>query len=93
MARKASEKEIRELKRERGPELMRRYGAHAVGVGHKTVGGERTADLALVFYVERKGDTEHPVPSTLELGGNGGGEPVEVATDVVESPRAQLEVP
>lgn len=91
MTRKANEREIKELKRRRGPELMRHYGAHAMGVGHKTVGGERTGDLALVFYVERKGSAEQPIPPTLELGGDGAGDPVEVPTDVVESPRAQLE--
>jgi len=93
MVRKANEAEMRELKRVRGPELMRRYGAHAVGVGRKVVGGERTKELAIVFYVENKGDTENPVPPVLELAGDGGGEPAKVATDVVESPRAQLEQP
>lgn len=91
MARRAEEREIRELKQERGRELMERYGAHAVGVGRKTVEGERTDDLALIFYVERKGETACPVPATLEHRPAEGGEALEVPTDVVESPRAQLE--
>lgn len=93
MSRPATEKEIRELKRSRGRELMARHGAHAVGVGRKTVGGKRTHELALVFYVEKKGDAERPVPGTLEYRPEGDGEPAEVLTDVVESPRAQLESP
>jgi len=84
-------REIRELKQERGRELMERYGAHAIGVGRKTVGGERTDELALIFYVERKGETEHPVPPILEHRPQEGGEAVAVPTDVVESPRAQPE--
>jgi hypothetical protein len=39
---------LRELKDTRGDELRRRYGAHAIGIGRKRVGGHPTDRLALI---------------------------------------------
>lgn len=84
---------IKELKDARGAELVRRYGAHAIGIGWKRTGGRATDRLALIFYVERKpgpldGEAVPPVITFTPAGSDRG---VEVPTDVVESPPAVFE--
>lgn len=86
---------LREFKRAHGRELLRRYGAHAIGIGRKRVSGHRTGRLALIFYVERKGpaggpDTE-PIPPTFAFTPSGSARPVQLLTDVVESAPAASE--
>lgn len=51
------------------------------------MGGRPTDRLALVFYVERKDGGAEPVPPVIEFVPAGGSGPVELPTDVVESPR------
>jgi len=35
-------------------ELMKRYNAHAIGIGYKYINGKRTNQIAIVFFVHRK---------------------------------------
>ena len=35
-------------------DLMRKYNAHAIGIGYKYVNGKRTNQIAIVFFVHRK---------------------------------------
>ena len=58
MANRPSIEQVRQLKRERGWELMKRYGAHALGVGRSEEGEGPAAEPALLFYVERKEEAE-----------------------------------
>ena len=83
---------LRAFKRQHGAELMRRHGAHAIGIGRKKVAGEKTDRLALVFYVARKGEREgDPVPPTFSFTPEGHEEPVTLDSDVVEAPPAEFE--
>lgn len=84
---------IEELKDAQGAELMRRHGAHAIGIGWKRSGEQKTDRLALIFYVEHKlGAPEvEPIPPAITFTPAGSDEPVEVPTDVVESPPAVFE--
>lgn len=80
---------LQELKRSRGEQLRRRYGAHSLGIGWKRVGGRKTDDLALIFYVERKGTGS--IPEEIEFVPPGSDQQVRLRTDVVESPPAVFE--
>ncbi len=82
---------LQQLRHQRGWELMEQYGAHGLGVGKKTVGSKKTDDWSLIFYVERKGDGPEPIPPRLRFLPEGKHQEVELATDVVEAPRARLE--
>jgi hypothetical protein len=86
---------LRALKDSRGEELRRRYGAHSLGIGRKQRGGERTGELALIFYVNRKAPGSESgvemVPPILTFTPPGANGPVEVPTDVVVSAPAELE--
>ena len=83
---------LREFKKTHQWDLIRRYGAHSIGIGWKRSGGESTGELALVFYVARKGDdVAAPIPLTFSYTPEGGVKAVELVTDVVESPMAQFE--
>jgi hypothetical protein len=62
-----------------------------VGIGRKRIRDRPTDELALIFYVERKGEGSEPVPATIEFAPSGRGEPVVLATDVVETPPVQPE--
>ena len=89
---------IREYKaRMVGPELLRRFNAHAVGIAQKRSGGEPTGDLALVFYVTAKQPEDtlserETVPSVIQYRSQKDKRPRRILTDVVESPRATFEV-
>ena len=75
-----------ELKRTRGRELMQRYGANALGIGWKRTDGERTDQLALLFYVEdKKSPRGERVPPSIRYTLEGSEEAVDVPTDVIES--------
>jgi hypothetical protein len=72
--------------RARGAELRERFGAHSIGIGRKHVGGKRTDSLALIFYVQHKGDARVPIPITIAFTPSGHGSSVALPTDVVETP-------
>lgn len=81
-----------ELKRTRGEELMQRYGANALGIGWKRKGGEKTDQLALIFYIDSKrSPRSQPVPPSIRFAPKDSEEEVELPTDVIESPPAEFE--
>ena len=86
---------IREFKELHGRELLHRYGAHAMGIGWKRAQGEKTDQVALIFYVERKQPeadvTAEPIPPAISFLPSGRDEPVLLATDVIETPPAKFE--
>ncbi|MGH6897533.1 MAG: hypothetical protein ACREJ5_13465 [Geminicoccaceae bacterium] len=86
---------LREFKEMHGWDLMRRYGAHSLGIGWRRESGRKTDELALVFYVERKDSSEPtaapPIPPTFTFTPSGSDEPVELPTDVVQTPVATFE--
>jgi hypothetical protein len=55
------------------------------------VGDRQTDELALIVYVARKGEGPEAVPATIEFTPAGGDRPVELATDVVETPPVEPE--
>jgi hypothetical protein len=75
--------------RARGAELKARFGAHSLGIGRKRVAGRRTGTLALIFYVARKDHVADPVPDTIAFTPSGHSTPVELPTDVIETPRVE----
>ncbi len=77
---------MRELVRACGADLRARHGAHSIGVGRKVVDGRRTDDLAVIFYVDDKGGGGEPIPATITFTPAGQDGPVELTTDVVETP-------
>jgi hypothetical protein len=86
---------LKELKATKGEELRQRYGAHAVGIGRKRVGGKPTEDLALIFYVSRKrpagsGDPD-AIPPVIRFTPKGAREAVLLPTDVREAEPAEAE--
>lgn len=70
--------------------MRRRFGAHSIGIARKRTRGRATDRLALVFYVERKGQGPEAVPPTIPFT-PAGGETVELLTDVVETPQVEFE--
>jgi hypothetical protein len=81
-----------ELKRTQGTELMQRYGANALGIGWKRKDGEKTGQLALIFYVDDKQSPRgQQVPPSIRFTPKDAEEVVELPTDVIESPPAQFE--
>lgn len=55
------------------------------------MGDRHTDELALIVYVARKGEGPEAVPPTIEFTPVGHDVPVELATDVVESPPVEPE--
>jgi hypothetical protein len=86
---------LKELKATNGDELRRQYGAHSLGIGRKYVGGRPTSDLALIFYVTRKGAVEpgeaHVIPPTIRFTPKGASEAVLLRTDVREAEPVEAE--
>jgi hypothetical protein len=86
---------LRELKDTRGDELRRRYGAHAIGIGRKRVGGHPTDRLALIFYVSKKRPDDpnaaDAIPPTIRFKPTGATMQVDLLTDVRETAPAQNE--
>ena len=73
-------------------DLMRRYGAHSMGIAWKRRAGNKTGDLSLTFYVARK--LENPddaVPEFFSFVPEGRSRAVKLVTDVVETPPAAAE--
>ena len=71
--------EIRRIKQEIEAALLALPGVTGVDIGHKTIGGEKTSELAIRVYVaEKKAPEEIPaserVPETIE----------DIPTDVIE---------
>ena len=85
---------MQELKRSLGDELRQRHGAHAIGIGRKRVAGNKTDELALIFYVEHKtsGDPSvEQVPGEIAFTPPGSAGTVTLKTDVVQSAPAAFE--
>jgi len=86
---------LREFKSIHGMEFQRRCGAHSIGIGWKKVGGKKTDQLALIFYVERKCPPEkigsEPVPPTITFTPSNADKTVYLKTDVIESVPATFE--
>ena len=86
---------LREYKKAHGRELLRRYGAHSMGIGWKRVAGQKTDQLALIFYVARKYPLDalaaEPVPATITFTPASSDGPVQLVTDVIEVPPARFE--
>jgi hypothetical protein len=87
---------LREFKATHGWDLMQRYGAHGLGIGWKRENGRKTDRLALVFYVDRKSPSDQaaagpPIPPAFAFTPPGSDAPVQLPTDVVETPAATLE--
>lgn len=79
-----------EFEKARQKEWKDRYGAHQIRIGSKTVGGESTDQLAVVFCVEKKGKPAEgavPVPKSLSFPSADADDDVLIPTDVVEAPR------
>lgn len=77
--------------------MLRRHGAHSVGIAPKITNGEATDKLALTFYVPAKrteGDiTERErIPDTFSFVQEKSRRTRRVTTDVVETPPATFEV-
>ncbi len=77
--------------------LLRRHGAHSVGIAPKITDGKGTGKLALVFYVSAKrseGDTTERelIPDTFSFIEEKSRRSRRVTTDVVETPPASFEV-
>lgn len=60
--------EIRPAKQAAEADLLKRPGVTGVDIGHKYVRGEKTDELAIRVYVEKKGDVaeKDKVPETIE---------------------------
>lgn len=86
---------LREFKKAHGKELLQRYGAHSIGIGWKRVAGNKSDQLALIFYVERKRPVgrlaAEPIPPTITFTPSNLDEPVLLKTDVVEVPPASFQ--
>jgi hypothetical protein len=87
---------LRDFKARNGFTLIRRHGAHAVGIGRKVVQGRRTDQLALRFYVDRK-LTERTagglaIPRELTVISPRTGRVTRLVTDIIETPRMHFEV-
>lgn len=71
---------------------LERWGAHAVGIGRKTVGGRPTNSLALIIYVERKLASgrlgSKLLPRRIVVRHPTGNTRHHLFTDVVQLPRA-----
>lgn len=80
------------------PELLRRHGAHAMGIAPKVSEGEQTTKLALTFYVAAKRSEDELsgvelVPNTYEFTPQKDTRRRRITTDVVEAPPATFEYP
>ncbi|MCG8466776.1 MAG: hypothetical protein MJB57_01005 [Gemmatimonadetes bacterium] len=82
---------LKSYKRAHQWDLLRRYGAHGIGIGWKKTGGEVTDTPALIFYVAKKTtpeETDVAIPKTFQYvpkEDEEGDEGVNLVTDVVES--------
>lgn len=76
---------------ERNDELLRRYGAHHIGVSKKYRKGGRLPDTCITFYVKKKGKgvRAEQVPDHIALSSPGGSRRASIATDVCEIGRRE----
>ena len=60
--------QIRPIKKEAEPELLKRPGVTGVDIGRKTVGGRKTDELAIIVYVTEKKDVpaSEAIPPTIK---------------------------
>lgn len=83
---------LREFKKKNQWELMRKYGAHGLGIGWKKTGKSDEERLALLIYVEPgQGKSSPTIPSKVVFVPEGAQQPTEIETEVVESPAAAFE--
>lgn len=83
---------MRELLASRAAELMRRYGAHSLGIGRLDPGADQDDRVALLFYTDpARSAAAEPLPPLLEYVPGDRTEPVELLTRVVESAPADFE--
>jgi len=86
---------LRGYKKIHSQELLRRHGAHSIGIGWKKIANENTGRLALIFYVQNKnsdiGKTGKPIPSKISFTPTEIDSPIVIETDVVEAPPAEFE--
>jgi len=47
-------KDLRRKLKQYRHKLLKMYGAEAVGIGYKHVGGKRTDEIAIIFFVRKK---------------------------------------
>ncbi|MCD4724662.1 MAG: hypothetical protein K8R63_07440 [Bacteroidales bacterium] len=75
--------------------LLEQYGAHSVGIGWKKVAGQKTKQLAIIFYVEKKDVIselgKQSIPEKIEFKLSSTGKIVSLLTDVIESEAAVFE--
>ncbi len=72
-------------------------GAHSIGIGRKITAGRPTNQLAIRHYVEKKLpesqlSAEQALPKTYRFYSRSEDRNVSITTDVIESPRPELEV-
>lgn len=91
---------LREFKAREAVALMRRFGAHSLGIGRLAPGDDHDRRLALLIYLDADDpDPDHssahgsaePVPPALEYLPEGLAEPVTLPTRVIAAPRAVFE--
>jgi len=89
---------LREFKAREAVALMRRFGAHSLGIGRLAPGDAQDRRLALLIYLDADDpdrDPHHgsaePVPAALEYLPEGLTQPVMLPTRVIDAPRAVFE--
>lgn len=86
---------LREYKKAHGRDLLERFGAHALGIGWKRVAGQRTDQLALIFYVVKKEALDEididPIPASIAFTPSNSDKTVLLSTDVIESAPSKFE--
>ena len=93
---------LREFKAREAVALMRRFGAHSLGIGRLAPGDDQDRRLALLIYLDADDpdrdpdrDPHHgsaePVPAALEYLPEGLTQPVMLPTRVIDAPRAVFE--
>ncbi len=75
--------------------LLEQYGAHSVGIGWKKIAGQKTNQLAIIFYVEKKDVInelgKQSIPKKIEFKLSSTGKIVSLLTDVIKSEAAVFE--
>ena len=85
---------LREFMAREAAGLMRRYGAHSLGIGRLAPDDDQDDRLALLFYLDGEGSEPSPaapVPPELEYLPEGRPEPVKVPTRVIQSAPLEFE--
>ena len=86
---------LREYKKIHGKELLKRHGAHSMGIGWKKVNGIKSDEPSLIFYVERKIPMDElavaPIPPKIIYRPTNSQDDVCLLTDVVETHPVKFE--